>query len=111
MFAEAVAAQLVVSGFIDALKKHDQGYIEKYADLSRIEKASDYEHTQNSLEGIFGHIDLSALVISNPIINENTKTFSVELTYPVSYIFELQHQNAAVGKGDFYRIIRIRPSK
>ena len=57
----------------------------------------------------FADIDISKIEFFKPVHDEKAKTFRVRMNKPLSFDFELQHQNVVKGKGDFYRITGIYP--
>jgi len=108
-FAEAVAPELAISGFVKALQNNDEEYLKKYADLDRIKNQPKHGYTVERMKALFAGVEISKMEFSKPVYDEKTKTFRVRMNKPLSFDFELQHQNAAGGKGDFYRITEIHP--
>ena len=108
-FAEARAPQLVISAFVEALKKNDMEYLEKYVDLDGIKKHPRHGYTVEGLKALFADVNVSKIECSKPVYDKKTKTIRVRMNKPLSFDFELQHQNAVKGKGDFYRITGIHP--
>ena len=111
LFAEARAPQLVISAFVEALQKRDIEYLKKYVDLDKIKKHPKHAYSIKQLEVVFADVDVFKIEISKPFYDKKTKTIRVRLTKPLSFDFELQHQNIIKGKGDFYRIIGIHPRR
>jgi len=109
-FAEARAPQLVIRGFIEAIQKNDTKYLEKYVDLEKIKKQKRHSYTIKSLKSLFANVAVVKIEFSKPVYDKKTKIIRVRMKSPLSFDFELQHQNTLQpAKGDFYRIIGLHP--
>lgn len=107
--AEARDPQLVITAFVEALHKNDMTYLKKYVDLHKIKKQPRHGCTVEQLTELFADVDVSKIECSKPIYDKKTKIIRVNMNKPLSFNFQLQHQNAVKGKGDFYRILGIHP--
>ncbi len=108
-FGEARSPQLVISAFVEALKKNDMKYLGKYVDLDKVKKQKRHCYTLERLKTLFADVVVSKIECSKPIYDEKTKIIRVRMNKPLSFGFEMQHQNSVTGKGDFYRIIGTHP--
>lgn len=114
VFAEARAPQLVILAFVEALQKNNIEYLKKYVDLDKIKNQPRHSYTVKQLKTLFTNVDMSKIVSSKPVYDKETKIIRVRMNQPLSFDFELQHQNLiqktiSKDKGDFYRIIGIHP--
>ena len=107
--AEARAPKLVIMGFIEALQKNDLEYLNKYVDLAQIQQQPKHGYSLKQLQDFFADVDSLKIQCSKPMYDKKNKIIKVKLNNPLSFDFEMQHQNATIGKGDFYRIIAIHP--
>jgi len=107
--AEARAPQLVISAFVEALQKDDMEYLKKYVDLEEIQQQPRHGYTVETLKKLFADVEVKDIELSKPLYNKKTKVIRMSMNKPLSFDFELQHQNAVKGKGDFYRIVGIHP--
>ena len=108
-FAEARAPQLVITAFVEALQTNDLEYLEKYVDLDKLKNQPRHGYTVETLKRLFADVQVKQIELSDPLYDEKTKTIRISMNKPLSFDFELQHQHAVKGKGDFYRIIGIHP--
>ncbi len=108
-FAEARAPQLVITAFVEALQTNDLEYLEKYVDFAKIKKQSRNSYAAETLKKLFADVQVKQITFSKPLYDKKTKIIRISMNKPLSFDFELQHQNAVKGKGDFYRIIGIHP--
>ena len=88
-FAEARAPQLVISAFVEALKKNDMEYLEKYVDLDGIKKHPRNGYTVEGLKALFADVNVSKIECSKPVYDKKTKTIRVRTNKPLSFDFEL----------------------
>jgi hypothetical protein len=107
--AEAIAPQFVITAFVEALQKNDMEYLKKYVDLDMVKQQPKHGYSVERLKALFADVDVSKIESSKPIADEKTGLIRVRMKTPLSFDFELQHQNAVEGKGDFYRIVGIHP--
>jgi hypothetical protein len=108
-FAEARAPQLVITAFVKALQSNDLEYLKKYVDLEKIKQEPRHAYTVETLKKLFADVQVKDIKLSKPLYDKKTKIIRVSMNQPLSFGFELQHQNAVKGKGDFYRIVGIHP--
>ncbi len=112
--AEAIAPQLVITEFVEALQKNDLEYLRKYVDLDKVKNQPKRGYTVEALSKLFADVQIKQIELSKPLYDKKTKIIRIRMNKPLSFDFELQHQNAVKGKGDFkdgdfYRIIGIHP--
>lgn len=107
--AEARAPQLVITDFVKALQMNDVEHLKKHVALERIKEQPRHSYTIKQLKALFADVDASSIAFSKPAYEKTRKIIRIRMTKPLSFDFELQHQNAVNGKGDFYRIIGIHP--
>jgi len=107
--AEAIAPQLVITAFVEALQKDDMEYLKKYVDLEKIKQQPRHGYTVETLKKLFADVQVKEIELSKPLYDEKTKMIRVSMNKPLSFDFELQHQNAVKGKGDFDRIVGMHP--
>ncbi len=120
--AEARAPQLVITEFVEALQKNDLEYLRKYVDLDKVKNQPKRGYTVEALSKLFADVQIKQIELSKPLYDKKTKIIRIRMNKPLSFDFELQHQSAVKGKGDFkdgdfyrikdgdfYRIIGIHP--
>ncbi len=108
--AEARAPQLVISAFVEALRNDDIEYLEKYVDLEKISQQPKHGYTVETLTELFADVQAREVELSKPLYDSKTEIVRVSMIKPLAIDFELQHQNAVKGKGDFYRIVGMASS-
>ncbi len=115
VYSEARAPQLIIIAFVEAIQSNDLEYLEKYVDLKKIQNQRRHSYSIDNLNRLFGKIDVKEIACSKPVYDNETKTILIRMNKPISFDFELQHQNLiyrdsnSKGKGDFYKIISIHP--
>ena len=99
----------MIKAFVEALQTNDLEYLEKYVDLDKLKKQPRHGYTVETLKKLFADVQVTQIEVSRPLYDKKTKIIRISMNKPLSFDFELQHQNAVKGKGDFYRIIGIHP--
>jgi sortase (surface protein transpeptidase) len=107
-----------VIDFVKAIQNNDIVYLEKIADLEKIKKQPRHSYSIEDLRQLFGGLDIEKIECSKPVYDEQTKTVRVRMNQPISFDFDLKHQNSdyhpgrnpnKIIGGDFYKIISIHP--
>ena len=106
---EARAPELVVKAFVEAIQKEDLTYLEKYADMRAIANHAQHPYSMNQLKDLFLEVEVDQIRFTKPILDSNTRIIGINMIEPFTLTFQLQHQNAKEGKGDFYRIMGLSP--
>lgn len=121
--AEAVHPEGVVRAFIEALQTGDSKAFKMLADIEAIEANSRTEQSIAKLKKLFTGVDLKALKFEEVVAGKEKEAgkVSLKMIEPIELNFELQHQNAVfrkakdketfVGKGDYFLIIAVYPTK
>lgn len=117
VYAEARAPGLVVIDFVKAIQNNDVVNLEKVVDLEKIKNQPRHSYSIEELRRLFGSLDVEKIECSKPVYDGQTKTIRIRMNQPISFDFELKHQNLdkpirGVNKrigSDFYKIISIHP--
>jgi hypothetical protein len=108
--AEAKAAQLVITGFVQALHHNDMAYLTRYVDLESLKNQARHAYTVEQLRVLFSDVDVSKINYSKPVHDKEHNMLRIRMNAPLAFDFELQHQNSdGKNKSDFYRIIKLHP--